>query len=344
MIIHVIGTVNGEVNEGMRNIATHISRAFEKEHTVIYSGLRQLPKIVFDSKKADVTFIFAWADKRIYDLVKAVSVICPAVWVVLVQKPSYEFLALAAENPLQCGYLYMFDEDVKGLTVAEGRAVRRFSVGINAEKFTPPAQADTRALKEKYGFDPDRPLVMHVGHCSGGRGLEDFLKIRGAQRLIIALNMVVVLPVSTAIYPEMSRRFEASRAEGMQFFKRVLVYAALAAAVVSLGTFVVAPFAIPIIYGGGYEPAIDVLRWLSPLPFLVMVATLLTVQGLYGLGLHRFAPYVGLILAALCISVNLWLLPSLGVKAVCIGWNVAEVMECVIVGGILMVKGRRING
>ena len=165
-----------------------------------------------------------------------------------------------------------------------------------------------------------------------------------AQRLIIALNMVVVLPVSTAIYPEMSRRFEASRAEGMQFFKRVLVYAALAAAVVSLGTFVVAPFAISIIYGGGYEPAIEVLRWLSPLPFLVMVATLLTVQGLYGLGLHRFAPYVGLILALLCISVNLWLLPSLGVKAVCIGWNVAEVMECVIVGGILMVKGRRVNG
>ena len=165
-----------------------------------------------------------------------------------------------------------------------------------------------------------------------------------AQRLIIALNMVVVLPVSTAVYPEMSRRFEVSRAEGMQFFKRVLVYAALAAAVVSLGTFVVAPFVISIIYGGGYEPAIEVLRWLSPLPFLVMVATLLTVQGLYGLGLHRFAPYVGLILAALCISVNLWLLPSLGVKAVCIGWNVAEVMECVIVGGILMVKGRRING
>lgn len=165
-----------------------------------------------------------------------------------------------------------------------------------------------------------------------------------AQRLIIALNMVVVLPVSTAVYPEMSRRFEASPAEGMQFFKRVLVYAALAAAVVSLGTFVVAPFAIPIIYGGGYEPAIEVLRWLSPLPFLVMVATLLTVQGLYGLGLHRFAPYVGLILALLCISVNLWLLPSLGVKAVCIGWNVAEVMECVIVGGILMVKGRRVNG
>lgn len=163
-----------------------------------------------------------------------------------------------------------------------------------------------------------------------------------AQRLIIALNMVVVLPVSTAVYPEMSRRFEASRAEGMQFFKRVLVYAGLAAAVVSLGTFVVAPMAIPIIYGAGYETAIEVLRWLSPLPFLVMVATLLTVQGLYGMGLQKWAPWVGMILAVLCISLNLWLLPHLGVRAVCIGWNAAELAECLIVGMILLLHKRKL--
>lgn len=189
MIIHVIGTVNGEVNEGMRNIATHISHAFEKEHTVIYSGLRQLPKIVFDSKKADVTFVFAWADKRIYDLVQAVSAICPKIWVVLVQKPDDEFLRLTAEKPLECSYLYIFDDDVKDLKVAEGRAVRRFAVGINSEKFAPAAVEDAKALKEKYGFDAGQPLVLHVGHCTGGRGLEDFLRIKGAQRLIIASGM-----------------------------------------------------------------------------------------------------------------------------------------------------------
>ena len=163
-----------------------------------------------------------------------------------------------------------------------------------------------------------------------------------AQRLIIALNMVVVLPVSTAVYPEMSRRFEASRAEGMQFFKRVLVYAGLAAAVVSLGTFGIAPIAIPIIYGAGYETAIEVLRWLSPLPFLVMVATLLTVQGLYGMGLQKWAPWVGMMLAVLCISLNLWLLPHLGVRAVCIGWNAAELAECLIVGIILLLHKRKL--
>lgn len=163
-----------------------------------------------------------------------------------------------------------------------------------------------------------------------------------AQRLIIALNMVVVLPVSTAVYPEISRRFEASKQEGVRFLKRVLVYASLAAAVVSLGTFVVAPIAIPIIYGGGYEPAIDILRWLSPIPFLIMTATLLTVQGLYGLGLQRWAPWVGLCLASLCISLNLWLLPRWGVGAVCFSWNMTEIAECIIVSIILLTKGRKL--
>ena len=168
MIIHVIGTVNGEVNEGMRNIATHISHAFEKEHTVIYSGLRQLPKIVFDSKKADVTFIFAWADKRIYDLVKAVSVICPNVWVVLVQKPSDEFLALCAEKPLGCGYLYIFENDIKGLTVAEDRAIRHFSVGINTENARILATLDNVAdVKTTLQLQLDH-LAGIIGACSAG--------------------------------------------------------------------------------------------------------------------------------------------------------------------------------
>ena len=46
MVIHVIGTVNGQVNEGMRNVATHLAKEFEKDNTVLYSGLKQIPQIV----------------------------------------------------------------------------------------------------------------------------------------------------------------------------------------------------------------------------------------------------------------------------------------------------------
>lgn len=160
-----------------------------------------------------------------------------------------------------------------------------------------------------------------------------------AQRLVLALIMVVVLPVSTTVYPEISRRFEASKKEGVMFLKRVMLYAGAAAAAVSIVTFMVAPIAIRIVYGHGFAPAVDILRWLSPIPFLVMTATLLTVQGLYGMGLQKWAPWVGGTLAVLCISMNLILIPRIGVAAVCISWVVAEILECLMSGLILLTKG-----
>lgn len=61
MVSHIIGTVNGQINEGMRNVATHLVKEFQKENTVLYSGLKQIPQIIFNSKRADVTMIFARA-------------------------------------------------------------------------------------------------------------------------------------------------------------------------------------------------------------------------------------------------------------------------------------------
>ena len=164
----------------------------------------------------------------------------------------------------------------------------------------------------------------------------------GAQRLIQALNMVVVMPVSMAVFPEISRRFAQSQAQGVKFLKQVLLLAGAAAAAVSLITFLCAPLMIRIMYGAGFAPSIELLKWLSPIPFLVMIATLLTVQGLYGMGLQRWAPWVGAILAVCCVGLNLWLLPLIGVKGVCISWIAAELLECLLVSSILMTKGRKL--
>ena len=145
-----------------------------------------------------------------------------------------------------------------------------------------------------------------------------------------------------AVFPEISRRFAQSKAQGAKFLKQVLLLAGAAAAVVSLITFLCAPLMIRIMYGAGFAPSIELLKWLSPIPFLVMIATLLTVQGLYGMGLQRWAPWVGAILAVCCVGLNLWLLPLIGVKGVCISWIAAELLECLLVSSILMTKGRKL--
>ena len=189
MVIHIVGTVNGQINEGMRNVATHLAREFEKEHRVICSGLREIPRIVYRSSRADVTMIFARASRRVYSLGWLVSRLCKNTWIVLVQKPEEGFLERNRRRPLDCHYLSITEGDMAQLETLPGKRKQVFPVGIDPEKFRPVEAEQQRRLKEKYGFDPDQPLVIHVGHCSKGRGLEDLTRISGAQRMVAASGM-----------------------------------------------------------------------------------------------------------------------------------------------------------
>ena len=189
MVIHIIGTVNGQINEGMRNVATHLAKEFEKENTVLYSNLKQVFRIVLNSKRADVTLIFARANKMVYRMSSIVTKLCKNTWIVLVQKPNAQFIKKNNEHPLNCSYLSITERDMKNVKILAGKQKRLFRVGIKADKFVPVSVERQKELKQKYGFDPNKPLVVHVGHCSRGRGLEDFTKIHTAQCLVVASGM-----------------------------------------------------------------------------------------------------------------------------------------------------------
>ena len=190
MIIHVLGTVNGVVNEGMRNVATHLAKSFEKQgHTVLNSALKQFPAIIRHSLKSDVTIIFARANKLVYWLTRMVTMLCKNVWIVCVQKPEQSFQIVNTNHPLKCNYLTLIDADVADITLAKGKVKRKIGVGIKEEKFAPVSPEKSRQLKLKYGFDPEKLLVIHVGHCSTGRGLEDFVQLTNVERLVIASGM-----------------------------------------------------------------------------------------------------------------------------------------------------------
>lgn len=190
MIIHVLGTVNGIVNEGMRNVATHLSKSFEKNgHTVLYSGLKQLPQIICNSLRCDATIVFARANKLVYWLTRMVTMLCKNVWIVCVQKPESAFQELHAQHPLKCSYLTITEADVADIVLAKGMVKKKIGVGIKADKFAPVSSEKARLLKQKFGFDPEKLLVVHVGHCSKGRGLEDFAPLTDVERLVVASGM-----------------------------------------------------------------------------------------------------------------------------------------------------------
>lgn len=191
MKIQILGTVNGLQNEGMRNVATHLAKSLGKDSTVYYSGLKSPFAILRNSCRADATLVFARANKLVYWLTRLVTVLCKNTWLVCVQEPMPEFLDCSRRTPLRCHYFYISAPDMKNLTPREGYRAVPLSVGIDTVKFSPVSAERQAELKKTYGFDPEKPLVVHVGHASPGRGLEDFLSLDGAkyQRMVVLSGM-----------------------------------------------------------------------------------------------------------------------------------------------------------
>lgn len=191
MKLHIIGTVNGITNEGMRNVATHLAKGFEKQHTVRYSGLKAIGQVLKNALWADVTVVFARANPQLYWLTRVVQKLCKNIWLVSVQRPTEGFLRRNDRHPLRCGWLYLSKSDIQPVQLAPGRKAYLFQPGIDLKKFTPVDPQTQARLKEKYGFDPALPLVVHVGHCSAGRGLEAFCSLdkERYQRLVVASGM-----------------------------------------------------------------------------------------------------------------------------------------------------------
>lgn len=134
---------------------------------------------------------FTRGTKITYWLARLACRFCKSVFFVVVQKPEEGFLQRVKRHPLKCSYLYLDDSDVETLSIRKGYKKKKILVGIDSIKFSPVAVSDTDALKRSYGFTSGKPLVVHVGHLSAGRGLEDFLSIDGDRydRLIVDSGM-----------------------------------------------------------------------------------------------------------------------------------------------------------
>ncbi|EGW38471.1 glycosyltransferase [Desulfosporosinus sp. OT] len=177
MKILIIGTVNGLQNEGMRNVITHLSRSFEKKHEVVYFALRDIGAILSIAKSTDAVIVCARANLKVFLLCQLLRLHVNKLFVLLVQEPEYGFVLLNNVYPLRCNYFTIYKNDMRKLRLPKEGKVFEVSVGIDSQKFRARPPHERSHLKEKYGFDTLRPVVLHVGHCSYGRGLEDFCQI-----------------------------------------------------------------------------------------------------------------------------------------------------------------------
>ncbi len=156
----------------------------------------------------------------------------------------------------------------------------------------------------------------------------------GAFKIIMAILMITSTPINMAIFPTISRKFAESKEIGLIYFKKTILNLALISIVISLATFIVSPILVKFLLGSEFVPSLNLLKLFSVLPFLVIMASLFTILGLYGAGIQRFAPWIGASLGIFCILFNLFSIPLLGMYGAAWGWIISESLEVLIAGSL----------
>lgn len=160
----------------------------------------------------------------------------------------------------------------------------------------------------------------------------------GAHKIVMAFVMLTSMPISMALFPMISRKFSESKEQGMAMLKKSVGIVGSVGLLVSVFVYFLAPLLVRILLGEGFESSVGMLKTFSPLPFLIIMASMFTVQGLYGMQLHKYAPLVGLTVGVCCIVLTYLLMPHYGVYSAIIAYVLAELVEIVLSASIIYIK------
>lgn len=133
--------------------------------------------------------------------------------------------------------------------------------------------------------------ASHVGYYAAG------------EKIVRALIYLSV-PVSTALFPRVSRMLVSSREETFGFLRQVALWGGLFFLALSLATFFLAPWLVPLVVGGEFGPSVVVVQLLAILPLTIFWDNLFGTQILINLQRERTFFAVG----SLAGGINLVLL------------------------------------
>lgn len=60
--------------------------------------------------------------------------------------------------------------------------------GVDIHKYAPVSTETVRKLKTAYGFDPDRPVILHVGHMKEGRNVRQLMKLNKSYQIVLVIS------------------------------------------------------------------------------------------------------------------------------------------------------------
>lgn len=188
MKICLIGVFSGDLDEGYRNIAFNLSKKLSREHDVLIMDVKEIFSTYFwrgiKEFKPHIIHYLTAPTLSSFVALKLAKLYCRDAKLVISSLHPYSLKLL--RNPVLKTFISLIKPD---LILTQSHEVERILRGIkcntellpngvDTERFIPATVEIKEELREKYGIDKEKFVILHVGHIRGVRGLKTLNRLQ----------------------------------------------------------------------------------------------------------------------------------------------------------------------
>lgn len=127
--------------------------------------------------------------------------------VILVMQDEMNFIAKLLMRVSKAEiYVLSRDSEIYYKSFIREVRVKLLRTGIDTKKFVPVDTTTQRLLKEKYGFDKDKRVVLHVGHLKNGRNVGELAKISEEYQVLLVTSTLTATEQDNELRKKLSER------------------------------------------------------------------------------------------------------------------------------------------
>lgn len=158
-----------------------------------------------------------------------------------------------------------------------------------------------------------------------------------AEKVIRALQGIIS-PVSQSIYPYINSLYAKSQHQAKLFIRKITGYLGAFSLFISLMVLVFAPLVIRLLFGPEFRPAIEVLRWMAPVPFVVTMSNVFGLQTMLTFGLSKELSRIFIVCGFLNLAVIIPMIYLYGANGAAF---TVSVIEFIVTGLMVLVLAKR---
>ena len=192
MKICLIGEYSRNLEEGMRKTVFYLSKELSKHHQVLTLDIKKLLSKDFwrKTKSFDPQIIhyILGPSVKSFIIIKSLAFYCKnAKTVISATHPSSFRFSKKIISFLKPDLVLTQSDESERVFIDLGCKTEFLPSGVDIERFVPSSKDVKEGLREKYGIDKDKFVILHVGSIKEGRGIEIFkeMQTKGDQVIII---------------------------------------------------------------------------------------------------------------------------------------------------------------